>query len=346
MGRANALLPHMNEKGISAIERLIKNVETQRNLRDREQFDPADTRHAFLIEEREKAMDEVVEVSGLSLKKLQTALGISRTTWDRWKKFENIPNKAHLLHLERLINDSRVNRIDDATGTVSRPLQRPLDFITSSPLSYGQLRVLFLYANYRWKNAVFHFRKPFKDDWTVVDMAAMALNGCHIAYLIGASTLGRTNGESFLEEFVQRMVSCLGREVSSTALGNFCFVEITDQQDNELVEFGVLNMWDPEEDDRVGYIWDVEEQGSAEEHLRKPNQYRPKLANDQIFDPLREEFKESLLLASKAIAAYASRGAEYGYDDDARKHFIQVLKFKSQTNQNETEPDYYERVFL
>jgi hypothetical protein len=321
----------MNQKGIVAMERLTEHVERQRVTRETEGYKKSIRPSKAAVAEREAIMDEIVEAAGLSASAIQVRLGVNRTTWERWRKMGSIPNRTHLDHLRRLIEDQ---------GSASLPhpsmptLPSPLTFLSWTPRTYGQLRVLFSHADYHWKDAVFHFKSPFEDKMTGVDMASLALNGCRLVYILKSSYLSNNSGTTWLNSFVEDMVSSLGRKVSSRALANFCLVEITDSDDESLREFGVLNFWSLNEEDRVGYFWKGNQTAKAEDYTSDPDKYTPTEASDVHFDPLKQQYYAALQKAFDTIDSNTSREVEKQFDNEKGKFPFDIPRIIAASTEN------------
>lgn len=299
----------MHQEGIAAINRLAQHVEKQRATRETEGYKQSVEPPRATVAEREAIMDQIVDALGRPPKEIQVRLGVSRTTWERWRKMESIPNRSHLEHLRRLMED---NGNESAPRLAIETLPPPLEFLTGSPCTYSRLRVLFSHGTYHWKDAVFHFRTPFSDKNTVVDMASLALNGCRLVYILKSSLLSGKEGERWPDSFVGKMVAGLGRQVSAQVLASLCFVEVSDNDDAQLKEFGVLNFWSTKEEDRVGYIWFGNEQSDAEVYASEAEKYIAKPASDEDFEPLKLQYYPALQKAFDAIDPNARKAdAEY-----------------------------------
>lgn len=280
------------------------------------------------IREREAIMDALIEASGFSAQQIQVGLGINRTTWERWRKMGSVPNRGHLDHLRRIIQER--SGISDAP--VSSPmLPGPLAFLSWSPRTYSQLRVAFLHRNYNWKDAVFHFKKPYEDDNSVVDMATLALNGCKIVYLLESSQLDGDEQTGWIYLFVQNMVSCLGRKTSSRALANFAFVELVENKKLE-DEFGVLNFRSTNGDERVGYFWTGNTSSDAIKMTKKAATYTVHEADDDRFEILKRFYAKALDMAFKEIDKNNSNEVEYEFDYQIEKYPFVLPRINANSN--------------
>jgi hypothetical protein len=323
----------MSQKAMAAVSRFVEHVDQQRTMREGKENEEPTPASEAIVAERGRLMDEVVEAAGLTAKQIQTGLGVNRTTWERWRKMESIPNRTHLAHLQRLIEDH-------GSSLALRPsvqtLPEPLMFLSASPRTYSQLRVLFSHGDYHWKDAVFHFQKPFSDTLTVVDMASLALNGCQIVYMLKPSLLSGDDKKGWLCSFVQNMVLSLSRKVSSRALASFCFVEISDDEDKSLDQFGVLNFWSLNEGARVGYFWEGNPTDKAEDYASQARKYTPTEASDERFDSLKQQYYDSLRKAFDTIKSNTSGEVEKEFNHDKRKYPFEIPKIIAKTQRTET----------
>jgi len=322
---ARCIMLRMNEKGIAAVNRLTQHVEQQRKVRGDKMLTKAE------IAEREIIMDDIVEALDLTPKLIQQRLVVNRTTWERWRKMDSIPNPSQLDRIRRLVED-------DGSSSVPRPqaLASPLDFLTASPCTFAQLRVLFSHAAFHWNDAIFHFRKPFDDQNHVIDMASLALNGCRQVYILKSSLLAENSEDHWAQKLVTNMVIGLGRQVAAQALANFCLVEISEDEDRLLAEFGVLNFKYATETTSVGYFWFGNENFNSGDFIFKPDSYKVKPANDQSFEPLRLQYGKTLDEAFKIINENTPNNVGKGYDDDRKKYSFEIPKIINKTNELKT----------
>jgi hypothetical protein len=315
----------MNQKAIAAVNRLTEHVEQQKKARDTDK-DRVATKAE--IGAREIIMDEIVEALGLTPKLIQDRLVINRTTWERWRRMDSIPNQSQLDRLRRLVED-------DESSSVPRrqTLTSPLEFLNATPCTYAQLRVLFSHEAFHWNDAIFHFRKPFYDPIHVIDMASLALNGCRQIYMLKSSLLAENSKDHWAQELVTNMVKGLGRQVAAQALANFCLVEISEEEDKNIKEFGVLNFKYATENTSVGYFWFGNDNFDSKNSIFKADAYMAKRANDESFEPLRLQYGKTLDQAFKIINDNTPSNVGKEYDDEAKKYPLEIPKIINKTNE-------------
>lgn len=317
----------MNQSKTMSIDRLITHAEEQKAQR---KADAKWTPSEDDVHNREVIMDGILDDLGATPAEIQEMLGVNRTTWERWRRCESIPGRSRLYHLKRVVENG-----GDSPETRSEPLlPDPLEFLTASPCTYGQLRVLFSHSSYNWQDAVFHFREPFVDMPTVIDMASLALNGCSLVYLLDSKYFPDPVDDNvwWPRDFTRSMVECLGRKVAAQALSNFCFVEISAAEEKNLKEFGLLNFWSKDEKEKVAYIWQPNgntPENKSERFMNQPDVYTPKKPCDDLFEPLRLDFSEALSIARKAIK---ENSFDVEYDDDTQKHRFGIPTVRKRDN--------------
>jgi hypothetical protein len=128
------------------------------------------------------------------------------------------------------------------------------------------------------------------------------------------------------------MVKGLGRKVSAQALANFCFVEITDEEDGKLDQFGVLNFLAFNKEVRVGYIW-LGGEDKADKSMLEPGKYIAKAASDESFEPLKLKYLKALNHAFNKINSNTPSNVEKEYDENRRKYPFEIPKIINKTNE-------------
>jgi len=304
----------MNQSKTKSIDRLIAHAEEQKAQRKANAgWKPSDGD----VRERELIMDGILDDLGETPPEIQEMLGVNRTTWERWRRCISIPGRSRLDHLKRIVEND-----GDSSEAESEPsLPDPLEFLTYSPRTYGQLRVLFSHSSYNWRDAVFHFRKPFVDITAVIDMASLALNGCSLVYLLNSKYFPDPGGDDawWPRNFTRSMAKGLGRKVAAQALSNFCFVEISENEERKLKEFGLLNFWSKSEKKKIAYIWQAndDDKNESENFMTQPDVYNPTKPADDSFEVLQLDFSSALSMAHKAVK---ENSFDLEYDDDAQAY--------------------------
>jgi len=135
-------------------------------------------------DQRRKVMDRIEVALGLSVKSIASILEIDPSTWGKWKSHGASPRPLHIQRLRGIAaGEIRVAGSQGLAGHSTTADDEPEALtLLSRNRTHARLRLFF--NAIKWDNAVLCFSKPWRHYHTVLDMAILALRGCHVIYLL------------------------------------------------------------------------------------------------------------------------------------------------------------------
>ncbi|MGE0356476.1 MAG: hypothetical protein AB7P08_06115 [Burkholderiales bacterium] len=220
---------------------------------------------------REQVMQSLLTALGLSRKELQSKLRIDKSTWDRWRAMTSIPHASYLQALERFASER--TRSEEASDDA---MPAPLVMLNDGPKTWGCLRVVF--SLHDWDNVILHFKSPWEDADTAVEMACLALKKTRLVYF-------KSEPERWWATYRNHIVKALGKTYAARALSRVCV--IARELPVDMGQFAILNYEAPRPMDRVGYKWLGQDKRPL---IDVPNVYEAVSGSNDLFEEVHERY--------------------------------------------------------